>query len=181
MLRGIFLARVNEYAWLYGPDGVARIFPERYAEFLEPIPFAERHEILAAYHRRLMGPDQEVAERCALAWSVWEGAIARLIPQDDVADVMGPIALAFARIECHYFIHGCWLGPDQLLEGARAKLQDIPVVIAQGRYDVICPVQSAYELAQALPQAELHIAPASGHSVSEPEITAILIRAMDAL
>ena len=181
MLRGIFLARVHEYAWLYGPEGVARIFPERYAAFLAPIPFAERHEILAAYHRRLMGSDQAVAERCALAWSVWEGAISRLLPQEDVEDVMGPIALAFARIECHYFIHGCWLSPNQLLEGARATLQDIPVVIAQGRYDVICPVSSAYELAQVLPHAELHIAPSSGHSVSEPEITEILLHAMDAL
>lgn len=181
MLRGIFLARVHEYAWLYGPEGAARLFPERYAEFLLPIPPAERHEILAAYHRRLMGPDQALAERCALAWAVWEGAISRLVPQDDVEGVMGPIALAFARIECHYFIHGCWLGPDQLLDGARAHLQDTPVVIAQGRYDVVCPVQSAYELAQALPHAQLHVAPSSGHSVSEPEITEILVQALDAL
>lgn len=182
VLRGIFLCRPDEIRWFY-QDGVNRIYPDFWQDYLAPIPVAERGDLLRAYHARLTGADEVARLRAAVAWSVWEGRCATLIPNPKLVDDFGDAyrALALARIENHYFVNDCWLGPDQLLAGARAQLQDIPGWIIHGRYDMCCPTENAWLLHQAWPRAELQIVDAAGHAASEPAITSALVTACDAL
>lgn len=180
VLRGIFLLRRFELDWYYnGAAGL--LFPEQWEDFLAPVPEAERDDdLIEAYHRLLHSPDPATAVKAAVAWSTWEGATSSLLPNPQrVADTGEPrFALAFARIENHYFRHGGFLDEGQLLRDA-AALEGIPVVIVHGRYDVVCPVVSAWELHQALPGSTLRVVPDAGHAFSEPGITDALVAATD--
>jgi len=182
VLRGIFLLRKREIDWFY-QEGASRIFPDAWEKYLEPIPESERGDLLNAYHRRLTGDDAAEALRAARAWSVWEGSTSCLLPDRDLVARMGGdlFALAFARIECHYFVNrGFFERDSQLLDDA-VRIRHIPTVIVQGRYDVVCPAESAWALSRALPQAELVIVPDAGHSAMEAGILSELVRATDRL
>jgi len=180
VLRGIFLLRKREIDWFY-QDGASRIFADRWQHFLAPIPEAERGDMLGAYHRRLNDPDPLVRQEAARAWSIWEGSTSALLPNEDLVSSFGAddFAIALARIETHYFVNGGFLeNENALLEGVTA-IREIPAIIVQGRYDVVCPMESAWELAGAWPQARLRLVEAAGHSAYEPAITSALIEATD--
>ena len=179
ILRGVFMLRRWELEWYY-QEGASRLFPDKWGHFLVPIPTEERSDLLAAYRRRLTSPDPEVQLTAARAWALWEGETGTLLPQPAVTDGFrdDAFALAFARIENHYFVHGGWFADDQLLRDAD-RLRSIPGVIVQGRYDVTCPMQSAWDLHRAWPEADLRIVEGAGHSQSEPGIRHELIGATD--
>ena len=178
ILRGVFLGRRSELDWFYG-GGAARFFPDRWAEFLAPIPEAERGDMIAAYHRRLFSGDLAQETRFALPWLLWENALAGL---ETSASGQAPpdYARTFARLENHYFANDCFLEDNQLLRN-RHKIEHIPAVIVQGRYDMVCPPDAAWDLAQGWDKAELRMIAASGHALSEPRITAELVRVMDGM
>jgi proline iminopeptidase len=179
ILRGIFTLRREELLWYY-QYGASLLFPDKWQRFLAPIPPEERHDLIAAYHRRLTGPDPEAQLEAARAWSLWEGETITLLPNADYSRQHGEdtYALAFARIENHYFVHGGWLEEGQLLRDAQ-RLRGIPAVIVQGRYDIATPVLTAWELHQAWPEAELILVDDAGHAVSEPGIRHHLLEATD--
>ena len=179
VLRGIFLLRRKEIHWFY-QHGASEMFPDLWQGFLQPIPEAERGDLLHAYHRQLTSDDAAVRLKAAKAWSLWEGATSMLIPSEQVAKVFGEddMALAMARIECHYFVNDGFMRDNQLLEDVQ-RIRDIPAVIVQGRYDVICPAVSAWELSRAWPEAELHIVPDAGHAAFEPGNVDALVTATD--
>lgn len=179
VVRGIFLCRPHEIKWFY-QEGANRIFPDYWRDFLAPIPVAEHGDLVGAYYRRLTGDDVAMRGRAAQAWSLWEGRAATLQPKKSVTDFFGAehTALSLARIEAHYFMHDSFLAPDQILRNA-PTLAAIPGVIVHGRYDIVCPVENAFALSAAWPQAELRVVPDAGHSASEPGTTAALIQATD--
>ncbi len=179
ILRGVFMLRQLELDWYY-QEGASRLFPDKWEAYLAPIPVAERGELMAAYRRRLTSDDRAVQIEAARAWALWEGETGTLLPQPAVTEGFrkDDFALAFARIENHYFVHDGWLAPDQLLREA-GRLREIPGVIIQGRYDVTCPMQSAWDLHRAWPEADFRIVPDAGHSQSEPTIRHELIEATD--
>jgi proline iminopeptidase len=182
VLRGIFLLRRAEIDWFY-QRGCDAIFPDAWEEYLAPIPPAEHGDLVAAYYRRLTSADPATRLAAAKAWSTWEGRTSYLLPNADYIAATGAdeFALSFARIECHYFYHRGFFAKDgQLLHDAR-KLKKIPGVIVQGRYDVVCPMRSAWDLHRAWPEAELRIVADAGHSAFEPGITHELIEATDRL
>jgi proline iminopeptidase len=181
VLRGIFTLRRSELEWFYeGPAG--NMAPDFWAGFQAPVPLAERvlggH--LPAYARMLADPDPQVHGTAAVAWSTWEGSAITLRPRPElVAEFADPAhALAFARIESHFFMHDGWFEPDQLIRDA-GKLADIPTVIVQGRYDLCTPPVTAYDLHQALPSAEYVLVDDAGHAYDEPGILDALITATD--
>jgi proline iminopeptidase len=180
ILRGIFLLRRKEIQWFY-QSGCSAIFPDAWAEYLQPIPIAERQDLLSAYYRRLTSDAPETQLQAARAWSIWEASTSKLIPDSDLIQKLGEpqFAIAFARIECHYFIHGGFFESDNFLIEQVDRIRHIPAVIVQGRYDVVCPMESAWELHQAWPEAELVIVPDAGHSMTEPGIRSALIEASD--
>jgi proline iminopeptidase len=180
VLRGIFLCRAWEIHWFY-QEGASAIFPDRFAEYLAPIPEAERGDLLHAYHRRLTSADEAVRLEAARAWSGWEGATVRLIPDAAlVAEFESPHkALALARIECHYFVNRIFFDADDWLLGHVEAIRRIPGVIVQGRYDVVCPTRSAWDLSRAWPEADLVMVPDAGHHALEPGIAAALVSATD--
>ena len=177
ILRGIFLVRAEEVRWYY-QEGASRIFPEAWEAFLAPIPDAERDDLVRAYHARLTSPDDAMRLEAAKAWSVWEGSTSRLqVDRALVEKSADPrFAEAFARIECHYFVHGGFIEDGQLLRDAH-RLAGIPGVIVQGRYDVVCPPKSAWELAKAWPDAVLEMIEDAGHSALEPGTARALVEA----
>jgi proline iminopeptidase len=179
VVRGIFLCRDEEIRWFY-QEGASRVFPDYWEDFLAPVPPAERHDLLYAYHRLLTG-DHDIARMAAAkAWSTWEGRTATLLPNDAVVRHFGDphVALSLARIECHYFVHQAFLRPGQLLEDA-PRLAGIPGVIVHGRYDLICPFENAWALHRAWPGSELVVVPDAGHAASEPGIRSALVAATD--
>lgn len=181
VLRGIFLIRKWEIDWFY-QEGASRLFPDAWEAYLAPIPPDERGDLLHAYHRRLTGDDAVVRQEAARAWSVWEGRTSTLLPNPDlIARTAGDaFSLAFARIECHYFVNGAFFTREtQLLDDVR-RIRHLPAVIVQGRYDVVCPAQSAWELHRAWPESRLVMVPDAGHSANEPGITSALVEATDA-
>lgn len=177
ILRGIFLCREDDIQWFY-QSGASRLFPDLWEHFLAPIPVAERHDLLTAYYHRLTSSNELERLRAAKAWSVWEGSTLTLESNSSVIEHFGEarIALSLARIECHYFFNHCFMEPGQLLRDA-GRLHSIPGVIVHGRYDVVCPLDNAWALHQAWPQAELRIVTPAGHAVSEPGIVDALITA----
>jgi proline iminopeptidase len=179
VVRGIFLCRPQEIRWFY-QEGASRLFPDYWQEYLAPIPEAERGDLLNAYHRRLTGEDEMARMAASKAWSLWEGRTATLKPSESVIDHFGApfTALSLARIECHYFVNDSFLEPNQVLRDA-GRLKDIPGVIVHGRYDVICPVENAWQLSQAWPGAKLKIIADAGHAASEPGIINALVQATD--
>jgi proline iminopeptidase len=180
VLRGIFMLRRWELEWFY-QKGCDAIFPDAWEGYLAAIPPVERADLMGAYYRRLTSPDSEVRLAAAKAWSVWEGGTSFLHPSADYIAATGgdEFALAFARIECHYFVHGGFFDEDDRLLRDAHRLRHIPAVIVQGRYDVVCPLRSAWDLHRAWPEAELRIVGDAGHSALEPGITHELIAATD--
>jgi len=179
IVRGIFTLRRTELQWFY-QWGASELFPEAWQRFLAPIPKTERHDLIKAYHERLTHPDREQQLRAARAWSTWEGQTITLVPDPEVIAKHGDdeFALAFARIENHYFMHEGFFSEGQLINDAH-RLRDIPGVIVQGRYDVCCPARTAWDLHQAWPTARFIVVPDAGHAVTEPGIRHHLIEATD--
>jgi proline iminopeptidase len=181
ILRGVFLLTRREIEWFY-QNGASMLFPDAWERFLEPIPEAERHDLVTAYHRRLTHPDPAVQIEAAAAWSRWEG---------DTLSIRGPearpskfneetFATAFARIECHYFANGGFFDYDGWLLDQASRLQNIPGWIVQGRFDVVTPLDAAWRLKRAWPQANLDIIWDAGHASTEPGTISALVRATDA-
>ena len=180
VLRGIFMLRRWELEWFY-QQGASRLFPDAWIHYLEAIPDVERGDLISAYHRRLTSSDEATRLAAARAWSVWEASTSLLIPDEAFIDGHkdAHFALSFARIESHYFVHGGFFDvEDQLLRDAH-RLKGIPGVIVHGRYDVVCPIQSAWDLHRAWPDSKLVISPTSGHSAFEVENASALIEATD--
>jgi proline iminopeptidase len=182
MLRGIFLLRENEIRWFY-QFGTSEIYPDAWEGFLAPIPEDEREDLLAAYHRRLTCGDEAVELEAAKAWSVWEGSTSKLITSQKAVEesAVPRFARAFARIECHYFANKGFFENDGWLLDQVDVFRHIPAFIVQGRYDVVCPPRSAWDLHRAWPEAEFIVCPDSGHSVTEPGIRDVLIGITDRL
>lgn len=180
VLRGIFGLRKREIDWFY-QEGASRFFPDAWEHYLAPIPKDERGDLVAAYHRRLISPDPDVRLAAARAWSIWEGSTSTLQPNANLAANMGhaAFALAFARIECHYFTNqGFFEHEDQLFDNIEA-IRHIPAVIVQGRYDVVCPIETAFKLHRTWPEAEFVVAQQAGHSAFEPQIQHHLLETTD--
>jgi len=177
ILRGIFLCREKEISWFY-QGGANRIFPDYWEDFIKPVPEAEHNNLLQAYYSRLTGANELVRMQFAKAWSTWEGRCATLQQSRSVIDHFGHphTALSLARIECHYFVNNSFLESNQILKNI-AALDPIPGFIIQGRYDVVCPIESAWELHKAWPESELDIISNAGHSASEPGTVDALVRA----
>ena len=180
VLRGIFLCRPKEIQWFY-QEGASAIYPDAWEHYIKVIPEAERTDMLGAFHRRLTSEDESVRLEAARAWSVWEGSTSKLYPDEDFIAHFGDpqFALAFARIECHYFMNNAFFETDNYLIENVGKIRHIPAVIVQGRYDVVCPLMSAWELSRAWPEAELKIIPDAGHSALEPGTRSALVEATD--
>ena len=179
ILRGIFLLRHAELLWYY-QEGASWLYPDLWESFLAPIPVAERGDLMAAYRKRLTGDDPVERQRCAIAWSTWEGSTISLLPRPDISEHYGEtdFSLAFARIENHYFVHDGWLEEGQLLRDVD-RIRHIPGVIVQGRYDLATPMRSAWDLHRAWPEADFHLVPDAGHAFDEPGILAHLLDATD--
>ena len=178
ILRGIFLCTRDEVDWFM--TGMRRIFPEAWRRFAEFLPEAERGDLLGNYYRRLTDPDPDIHLPAAKIWSQYEGACSTLLPSPETVSSFGdPLkALGLARIEAHYFVNDLFMQEGHLLNGA-AGLADMPGVIVQGRYDMVCPIASADELARAWPSAEYVIVPDAGHSALEPGIRSALVEAAE--
>jgi proline iminopeptidase len=179
VLRGIFTLRRTEVEWYY-QHGASLMFPEKWERFVARIPQSERGDLISAYRARLTSTDRDVRVAAAKAWSLWEGETITLLPDPSTSAPFSEdeFALAFARIENHYFVHGGWIEEGQLIRDA-GRLSGIPGVIVQGRYDMACPPVTAWELHKAWPQAEFHMIENAGHAYSEPGILDRLIRATD--
>ena len=177
ILRGVFLCRKRDIQWFY-QDGASYIYPERWQDYISVIAEDERDDLVAAFYKQLTSCDKDAQVIAARAWSMWEGSTSNLITKASVVDHFADqhIALSLARIECHYFINDSFLRFNQLLEEA-SKLKNLPGVIVHGRYDMVCPIEQAYALHKAWPNAEFIIAPHSGHSATEVEIVDALVRA----
>ncbi|MBM4365316.1 MAG: prolyl aminopeptidase [Deltaproteobacteria bacterium] len=180
VLRGIFLCRRKELEWFY-QGGCDWIFPDAWEDYVAAIPEQERGDLIAAYYKRLTSPDANVRLAAAHAWSVWEGRTSKLIPSEALVarHEEDAFAEAFARIECHYFYNACWFRQDDQLLADAHKIRHIPGAIVQGRYDVVCPIRSAWDLHRAWPEADLHIIADAGHSAFETGITARLVELTD--
>jgi proline iminopeptidase len=180
VLRGIFLLRKQEIDWFY-QRGADALFPDAWEEFLAPIPLEERGDLLHAYYHRLTSSDPTIRQAAAKAWSVWEGTTSCLYPNPtSIARSSGEeFSLARSRIECHYFLHRGFFQRDGELLANIGCIRHIPTVIVQGRYDIVCPMASAWALHRAFPEADLRIVPDAGHSASEPGTVHELIEATD--
>jgi proline iminopeptidase len=179
VLRGIFTLQRFELLWYY-QQGASLIYPDKWEQFLAPIPPVERHDMIAAYRKRLIDPDRAVRSEAAKAWAKWEGETLTLLPDAAVSSAFydEDFALAFARIENHYFVHQGWFREGQLIADA-VKLKQIPGVIVQGRYDMATPATIAWSLHKAWPEAEFNLVEGAGHAYSEPGILHHLIEATD--
>lgn len=180
ILRGIFLTRRKELEWFY-QYGASEIFPDFWERYRDEIPEDERGDMMSAYYKRLTSDDLETRLSAARAWSVWEGSTSKLYPDKNLMDHWEgeDEALALARIECHYFMNNSFFPTENYLIENVDKIRGIPTVIVQGRYDVVCPAVSAWELHRAFPESDLQIIPDAGHSISEKGISSALIAAMD--
>lgn len=179
VLRGIFTVRQKEMDWLYR-RGTSELFPEAWQKLLAPIPEDEREDLVRAYHRRLLDGDERTRLEAARAWSIFEGSVSQLIPSAETVKLFGSdhMAVALARIEVHYFVNNCFMEDGQLLRDAH-RIGGIPGTIVHGRYDALCPVSTAFDLAAAWPSAELRITPDAGHSAFEPGNVHELVTATD--
>lgn len=176
-LRGIFLCRDEDVRWFY-QQGADRFYPEHWTGFLDPIPADKRDNMISAYYEALTSDNELARMKAAEAWSVWEGKTSTLKMDKDIVSHFGdPIhALAMARIECHYFYHQAFIEPNQILEHCHL-IAKIPTTIVHGRYDMVCPINQAFDLKDALPYAELIICETSGHSALELDIAKALVGA----
>ncbi len=180
VLRGIFLCRPKEIQWFY-QEGASAIFPDVWEQYLKVIPETERVDMVSAYYRWLTSENAATRLEAARAWSIWEGSTSKLFFDPAMIEKFSDpeFALAFARIECHYFMNNAFFKSDNYLIENVDRIRRIPGVIVQGRYDVVCPLTSAWDLHRAWPEADLHIIPDAGHSISEPGIINALVEATD--
>ncbi len=180
VLRGIFLLRKREIDWFY-QSGASAIFADAWEDYLEPIPEAERGDLLHAYYKRLVSDDRNERIRAAKAWSVWEARTSFLVQNEELVakNDESDYALAFARIECHYFVNGGFFENETQLLDDVASIRHIPAVIVQGRYDVVCPMASAWALHRAWPEAALKLVPDAGHAALEVGTLHELVTATD--
>jgi len=180
ILRGIFTVRKSEIDWFY-QHGASMIFPDHWEKFIAPIPGSERHDLVAAHHRRLTGPDLTERLASAKAWSQWEGATLSLLPDPAREAAFGEdsFAIAFASIECHYFMNKGFFPHDGWILSNGGRLRSIPGVIIQGRYDMVTPMATAHALHNAWPEARYEIIPDAGHAAAEKGTMDALIRATD--
>lgn len=181
VLRGIFMLRKKELDWFY-QEGASNIFPEAWEKFLEPIDISHRDDLMSAYHEIFKSDNTEKKLNAAIAWSRWEGSTSSLSYNPDMADSFSDprFALAFAIIENHYFVNKGFLEHEnQLIESGIDIIRNIPTIIVQGRYDIVCPMTTAWELSKNWPEANLIVAPSSGHTAFEKEITHELIKATE--
>ncbi len=180
VLRGIFMLRRRELEWFY-QKGCDMLYPDAWETYLNAIPEVERGDLMSAYYRRLTSADAKARTSAARAWSVWEGATSFLYQDKSHIESSGEddFALAFARIECHYFVNGGFFEHDDQLLRNVDRIRHIPAVIVQGRYDVVCPLRSAWDLHRAWPEADLRIVQDAGHSAFEPGILHQLLEATD--
>ena len=180
VLRGIFMLRRAELHWFY-QEGASRMYPDRWEDYLAPIPEAERGDLMGAFYRRLTGADRATALAAARAWAIWEGSTSFLLTDDDNVRKWGEdeFALAVARIECHYFVNGGFLKKESQLLDDVGRIRHLPATIVQGRHDVVCPMFTAWDLHRAWPEAEFRVVGDAGHSAMEPGITDELVRATD--
>ena len=176
-----FLPQERDSLVLPDRDGGGAIFPDVWEQFLDLIPPGERADLVSAYHRRLTSDDETVRLEAARRWSIWEGSALRLLPDPSLVDQFSAphLSLSLARIECHYFLNDCFFPSDNYLIENVDRIRQIPTVIVQGRYDIVCPMMSAWDLHRAWPEAEFRIIPDAGHSVSEPGIASALVEATD--
>jgi proline iminopeptidase len=182
VLRGIFLCRPKEISWFYEDNqGASAIFPETWEQYVRLIPEAERSDMIRAYYRRLTNADESVRREAAYAWSIWEASALKLLPDQKTIDEFTEpeMAIALARIECHYFVNNCFFETDNYLIDHIDRIRHIPGVIVHGRYDVICPLVNAWDLHRAWPEASLKIIPNAGHASTEPGIASALVEATD--
>lgn len=179
ILRGIFTLRTSELDWYY-QFGASEVFPDKWAAFEAPIPVAERDDMRGAYRKRLTGDDPAAQIEAAKAWALWEGETITLLPDSATSSGFrdAHFALAFARIENHFFVNNGWLDEGQLIRDA-GILTGIPGTIVQGRYDIVCPARTAYDLHRAWSEADFHLVEGAGHAWNEPGILDQLIRATD--
>ncbi len=180
VLRGVFLMTQPELDWFYG-GGAGTFFPELWHRFVHAIPAAERGDLIAAYHQRLFSGNLMEETRFGRIWANWENALASVHSEGPMGESPAEYARAFARLENHYFFNGGFLEEDAWIMRERHRIRHIPTVIVQGRYDMICPPVSAYRLADGWDGCELHMVPLAGHALSEPGISAELVRVMDRL
>ena len=180
ILRGIFMIRKKELDWFY-QEGTSNIYPDAWEHYLRPIPEDERHDLVAAYYKRLTSNDDSVRIEAAKAWSIWEASTSKLIQSEESIHAFedAKVAEAFARIECHYFTNRGFFDTDEWLLENVDKIRHIPTVIVQGRYDVVCPMVSAWELHRAFPEADFEIVQDAGHSMTEKGIAAKLVEYTD--
>src|SRR5437763_9300102 len=180
VLRGIFLCRPKEIRWFY-QEGASYIFADVWEEYLKVIPEEERNDMVSAYYRRLTSDNEQVRLEAARAWSIWEGSTSKLFFDYTMIEKFAEpeFAMAFARIECHYFMNNAFFETENYLVENVEKIRHVPAVIVQGRYDVVCPVRSAWDLHRAWPEADLRVVPDAGHSAAEPGIIDALVEATD--
>jgi proline iminopeptidase len=180
VLRGIFLVRKSEIDWFY-QRGASALYPDAWEKYLEPIPEEERGDLLHAFHRRLTHDDPAVRIHAARAWSIWEGSTSALHPNRALIEKTAgdAFAIAFARIECHYFVNAAWIDEERDLLRNVTRIRSVPAVIVQGRYDVVCPLETAWALHRAWPEADLRVVADAGHSAAEPGNTHELVEATD--
>ena len=180
LLRGVFLGRQSELDWLYGPAGAAQVFPRSYEAFLAPLEAEEKKDPIRGYHRLLTGGGGEEQRRAVKGWNTWESGISQLIPDIAASTAFSEPSkgLAIARIECHYFLNGCFMEDGSLLD-ACDRIHHVPASIVNGRYDIVCPPRTAYELHRALPRSDLQIVQDAGHSTTEPGIARALVRSLN--
>ncbi len=180
VLRGLFTLRRSELLWFY-QEGASHVFPDVWENYVAPIPEAERGDMIAAYYKRLTGDDREEQLRCAKAWSVWEGSTLSIWPnplrEEHFAD--DEFAIAFARIECHYFINGGFFEVDDQIIRDMHKVRHIPAVLVQGRYDMCTPMRTAWDIHKAWPEADFRVVHDAGHASSEAGIVHELVEATD--
>lgn len=176
VLRGVFLGRASEVHWFF--HGARQIHPEAWSRFVEMLPEQERGDVLRGYRRRLFDPDPKVHMPFARAWSEYEGTCSTLVPNPELVREFSDDALALARLEAHFFAHQCFLAPNQLINNLY-RIQHLPASIVHSRYDVVCPIISANELARAWPGARYTVVPDAGHSVWEPSVRATVVREVE--
>ena len=180
ILRGIFMLRKQEIQWFY-QEGASAIYPDAWESYLKPIPLAERGDMLRAYYQRLVNPEPIIRQEAARAWSVWEGSTSYLYQnQENIDRCSGDaFSIAFARIECHYFMNGGFFKNENQLLDEIGRVRHIPAVIVQGRYDLVCPMKTAWELHRAWPEADFRIVQGGGHSAFDSRIRHQLVAATD--
>ena len=180
LLRGIFTLRRRELLWFY-QEGASWLFPDLWEGFVAPIPPVERGDLMGAYYRRLTGDDAEARRLCARAWSQWEGATLSFAADEDREAAFGEerFSLAFARIECHYFVNGGFFEEEGWLLNEAGRLADVPGAIVQGRYDVVTPLRTAWELHRRWPRAKWVVVADAGHAATEPGVAEAIVAATD--